>query len=126
MLKRFFQNNEILQSVQDGITDRTTSPVYGAFILSWLFFHWKFVYTAIFISEEKIWEFTNGQLKSDYLSQTFFNFSNPWFYILWILPFVFTWLFIWKFPKWISIPAFLRSQKYNTQKLEIKLEEEKK
>ncbi len=124
MLKKFLQNNEILKSLQDGVEEKVTSPIYGVFIISWLFFHWKFVYTAVFVSEEKIWVFSSGMLKNDYLSKTFFNFSDPWFYASWVLPIFFTWLFVWKFPKWISIPAFKKSQEYQAEKLEVKIETE--
>lgn len=122
MSNPLWENNEIIKSVKDNIEDKATSPVYGVFIISWLIFHWKFVYTAIFVSEEKIWMATGGTLKSDYLTQTFFNFSDISFYLLLALPFLFTWLFIWKFPKWISIPAFKKSQESDTEKLEIKLQ----
>lgn len=121
MFDKIFENNEIIKSVKDSIDDKATSPIYGVFIISWIIFHWKLVYTAIFIGEEKIWEATGGMLKSDYLAKTFFNFSNLEFYVLWAMPLLFTWLFIWKFPKWISIPAFEKSQEFDTEKLEIKL-----
>lgn len=122
MLNKIFENNEIVKSVKDSIEDKVTSPVYGVFIVSWLIVHWKFVYTAFFVSEEKIWEATEGMLKSDYLTQTFFNFSNFQFYLFFALPFLLTWLLIWKFPKWISIPAFRKSQEFEVEKSKIKLQ----
>ncbi len=118
---KILENNEIVKSTKDSMEDRATSPVYGVFIISWLVVHWKFVYTALFVSEEKIWEVTGGMLKSDYLTETFFNFLNFKFYLLFTLPFLFTWLLIWKFPEWVSIPAFKKSQEFEAEKSKIKL-----
>lgn len=119
---KILENNEIFKSTRDNMEDKVTSPVYGVFVISWLIVHWKFVYTALFVSEEKIWEATGGMLKSDYLTETFFNFSNFEFYLFFLLPFLFTWLLIWKFPKWVSIPAFRKSQEFEVEKSKIKLQ----
>ncbi len=121
MLDKILENNEIAKSLKNSIEDKATSPVYGVFIISWLIVHWKFVYTALFVSEEKIWEATGGMLKSDYLTETFFNFFNFKFYLFFLLPFLFTWLLIWKFPESISIPAFKKSQEFEAEKSKIKL-----
>ncbi|KKT74217.1 MAG: hypothetical protein UW71_C0031G0002 [Parcubacteria group bacterium GW2011_GWB1_44_7] len=116
--------NEILGSIHEAIKERFFSPFYGTFIISWLIFHWKFVYTAFFVSEEKIWE-SAGLLKNDYLSETFFDFSSLHFYISWILPFVLTYLIIWRFPKWISIPAFREDLDNITKKQKMLITAEK-
>jgi len=67
-----------------------------------------------------------GLLKSDYLAQTFFNFSDPLFYVLWALPFLITYLVIWQFPKWLSVPAFKKEVEYETEKRRIEIIEQRK
>jgi hypothetical protein len=118
-------SNEITDSIRDVTRKRLTSPVYGTFLISWLVFHWEFVFTALFVSEEKIWQ-VSGLLKNDYLVKTFFDLGNWYFYVSWILPFVFTWLIIWKFPKWISLPAFKKDEEYRLEKNRIRIIEQKK
>ncbi len=125
MLEEISKNNEIIGSFRDCLKNRVTSPIYGIFLISWAVFHWELIYTAFFVSEQKIWEATGGMLKNEYLKQSFFDFSNPSFYIFWVLPFVVTWLVIWKFPKWLSIPAFKKDQESGLEKKKIKLTLEK-
>ena len=118
-------NNEITDSLEEIVKKRLTSPIYGVFLISWIIFHWEFIFTMFFVSEEKIWQ-TVGLLKNDYLSRTFFDFSDWYFYISWILPFIITWLVIWKFPKWISIPAFKKGEEDKTEKRIIEIIEQRK
>lgn len=118
-------NNEILDSFNGVIKKRLTTPIYGTFLLSWIIFHWKFIFSLFFVSEDKIWQAT-GLLKNDYLSKEFFNFSDWYFYVSWIMPIILTWLIIWKFPKWISIPAFKKAEEEKTEKIIIKINEQKK
>ncbi len=110
---------EILSSIHNDFKERFSSPVYGVFIASWLAVNWEFVYTAFFVSEDKIWESTQGLLKNEYLVNTFFNYSSYTFYIHALLPVVLTWLFIWHFPKYISIPAFREAEQNRNLKIEI-------
>ena len=117
--------NEIIDSFGGILKKRLTSPIYGVFLLSWLVFHWKFVFTMFFVSEERIWDVT-GLLKSDYLAKTFFNFSDLWFYFLWVLPFLTTYLVIWEFPQWISLPAFKKEVEYEAKKRKIEIIEQRK
>lgn len=77
------------------------------------------------MSEDKIWQST-GLLKNDYLIKEFFNFSNWYFYLSWILPFILTWLIIWRFPRWISLPAFKKEEEYRLEKSRIRITEQKK
>ncbi|HCC05293.1 TPA: hypothetical protein DEP58_03230 [Patescibacteria group bacterium] len=120
MFERLIDNNEIIKSLKESLEDRTTSPIYGVFIISWMVVHWKFLYTALFVSEDKIWQ-TEMLLKSDYLSLTFFDFNSLDFYILLILPFFLTWILIWKIPQWVSIKAYEEAQINERKKNEIKL-----
>lgn len=118
-------NNEITDSFRDIMKKRLTSPIYGIFLISWIIFHWNFIFTIFFVSEDKIWNAT-GLLKNEYLEKTYFDFMNFKFYILWILPFIITYFIIWWFPKWISIPAFKKDEEYKTQKRIIEIIEKKK
>ncbi len=75
MLEEISKNNEIIGSFRDCLKNRVTSPIYGIFLISWAVFHWELIYTAFFVSEQKIWEATGGMLKDEYLKQSFFDFS---------------------------------------------------
>mgnify|MGYP001614772465 FL=1 len=45
--------------------------------------------------------------------------------MLWLLPIVLTYLIIWIFPKWISIPAFKKDVEYKTEKRRIEITAQK-
>ena len=55
--------------------------------------------------------------------QEFFNFKDPFFYILWSIPFILTYLVIWKFPKWFLLSGYTEEEKYKTDKSLVKLKE---
>lgn len=118
-------DNEIINSFNGVLKKRLTTPIYGTFLVSWLILHWEFIFVIFFVSEDKIWQST-GLLKNDYLIREFFNFSNWHFYLSWILPFILTWLVIWKFPGWISLPAFRKEEEYRLAKSRIRIAEQKK
>lgn len=118
-------DNEIIDSLENVFKKRLTSPIYGTFLISWLIFHWEFVFTVLFVSEDKIWQ-SMGLLKNEYLVKNFFNFFDWYLYLSWILPFILTWLIIWKFPKWISLPAFKKDEEYRLEKTKIRITEQKK
>ncbi len=117
-------NNEVVDSAKEAIRNRMVSPLYGTFIVSWLIFHWQFVYTAFFVSQDKIFQAT-GLLKNEYLQAVYFDFTDFIFYLLWILPVALTYLIIWHFPKWISIPAFKRDLEYRTTKKKLEIASQK-
>lgn len=118
-------NNELSDSISDILKKRLTSPVYGVFLISWIAFHWNFLFTMFFVSEEKIWESTK-LLKNDYLINKFCNLNDWFFYFSWVMPFLMTYLVIWHFPKWISLPAYKKEEEYKTEKRKIKIRELKK
>ena len=68
-------DNEIVNSLKDTLNKRINSSVYGTFSLYWLVFHWNFIFTIFFVSEDKIWESTH-LLKNDYLLKVFFNYYD--------------------------------------------------
>lgn len=118
-------SNEIMDSFVKNLGKRLTTPIYGTFLVSWSVFHWKFFVILLFVSEDKIWQKT-GLLKQDYLYSVLCNYRDPYFYISWILPFVVTWLVIWKFSKWISLPAFKKEEEYRAEKKIIRIKEQKR
>src|SRR3989344_2658128 len=118
-------NSEITDSFKNSIKKRLTSSVYGTFIIYWLIFHWNFIFTIFFVSEDKIWD-SMGLLKNDYLIKNFFDYSNLSFYSLWIIPIILTYLTIWIFPKYVIIPAFKKEEEYETEKILFRLSEQRK
>ena len=111
---------EWLDSITEVVRNRATNSLYGTFVISWAVFHWKFIISLLFLSEEKIWDVT-GLLKTDYLSKLLFNSSDWYFYVSWIAPFLLTWIIIWKLPQWILVKAYKETEKYETEKQLIKI-----
>jgi len=119
------ETNEIIGSVNGALKKRFHTPLYGTFTLAWMVFHWDFLYTAVFVNQDLIYRKT-GLLKNEYLHHEFFNYSSFSFYLLWILPFIATWLVIWVLPKYLLLPAFRKDQKYRTDQKLITISEERK
>ncbi|TXH00936.1 MAG: hypothetical protein E6P95_02780 [Candidatus Moraniibacteriota bacterium] len=46
--------NELSKSFFGAVKERTTSPFYGVFIVSWLIWNWKVLFTIIFVSEDRL------------------------------------------------------------------------
>lgn len=46
--------NELINSYQQFIKDRLSTPFFGNFIFVWFVFNWEIVYTTIFLSEDSI------------------------------------------------------------------------
>ncbi|MEI7810766.1 MAG: hypothetical protein WCI41_04435 [bacterium] len=83
------------------------------------------IFTIFFMSEDIIWNNTH-LLKNDYLSQNFFQYNSFLFWLWWVLPLMLTYLTIWKFSKWIIIPAYKKELETETSKTLIRISEEKK
>lgn len=65
---------DLKKSITDIIFERTTSPLYGTLILSWLVWNWKILYLTLFISQDKI-----NITKIEYIE----NNCNDINYLLW-------------------------------------------
>jgi hypothetical protein len=113
-------NNSLADSFKTSLKTKYESSIYGIFITYWLIFHWNFVFTLFFVNENNILNST-GLLKNDYLVSKFFNINDIWFYVLFISPIILTYLTIWKFPKYITIPSFKREQEDDYEKIIFKL-----
>jgi ABC-type multidrug transport system fused ATPase/permease subunit len=119
--------NEIFDFVREKINDIFDSSVYGTFIVYWFIFHWKFIITIFFVSEEQIEKIKYGVLKTDYLAQLLWDVQHPFLSALvFILPIFFTFLSIWVFPKLFVFRAYERQKLNNREKGRIDNEINKK
>lgn len=116
---------EVASSIKERLISNLSNPLYGTFIISWSIFHWNFLYSLFFLSEDKIWE-SQKILKNDYLISRYFDFSDPYFYISWILPFVVTYIVIWRLPNWLFLRAYEENSSYETGKVLIQLSQKTK
>ncbi|MCI5050717.1 MAG: hypothetical protein MRY57_00195 [Candidatus Pacebacteria bacterium] len=109
--------------------DRVTHPFYKTYAVTWFVVNWKIVYSLFFTSEEYIYLKYND-LRHEYFFKEFFNlniFENYYFWVfVIILPILFTWLIIWKFPDWIFIKATIKNEKFRVDKKIARIEEEKR
>lgn len=115
---------EILNSVTKTVKNRLTNSLYGTFFVSWLIFHWNFVFTIFFVDQDIVWK-SKMLFKNDYLLQEFFNTNNLYFWISWLAPFLVTYLAIWILPKYILLPAFIEEQDYEFIKKKYEIEKQK-
>mgnify|MGYP000673679817 CR=1 FL=1 len=99
----------IRKSLSAILYERTTSPLYGALIVSWLLWNWKIIYLTFFISENKI----HGD-KISYITK---NFSD--IHLLITYPLIST-LFILTLIPFLSNAAFLLNLKFEKWKKDKK------
>lgn len=117
-----FGRNEITDSVDGTLENRMHTPLYGTFILSWVFFHWQLIYTAFFVDQGFIYS-KHHMLRNEYLRVEFFNYRAWLFWVWWVAPFILTWLIIWVFPRFIALPAFRKEEESKNKKKAIALQE---
>lgn len=66
-----------------------------------------------------------GLLKNEYLLERYFDLSNFYFWMSWfLLPIIFTYLIIWKLPKWVVLPAYTENEHNEADKKIIKISEQ--
>lgn len=107
---------EIKKSFKSILYERTTSPFYGTFIISWLIWNWKIIYVTLFVSEKII--------KTDKLSYIINNhLIDKLNLILW--PIISTIVLLTVFP-FISNGAYWLKLKFDKWKKEKKNELELK
>lgn len=96
--------DDLKKSFDQIIYERTTSPFYGSFTISWCLWNWKIIYLTFFISQDKI-----DSNKIDYIITNFSAFENIFvfpllssLFIITLVPFITNgayWLSL-KFNKW--------------------------
>jgi len=81
---------ELRKSINAILSERLSSPFYGALIISWIIWNWKTIYLTLFVSESKI----NGT-KIDFIIENYSSSKNLIIYpilstlvILLIIPFI--------------------------------------
>ncbi len=116
---------EMVNSIAETISSRLTNSLYGTFFVSWMIFHWAFVFSVFALSDNKIFELT-GRLKNDYLWMKYFSVHDWYFWFSWIMPFVLTWLIIWKLPKWVLIGAYKQTESYEAEKNIIRISQQRR
>ena len=96
--------DDLKKSFDQIIYERTTSPFYGSFIVSWSLWNWKIIYLTFFVSQDKI-----DSNKIDYIVNNFSDAKNiivfpllSSLFIITLIPFITNgayWLSL-KFNKW--------------------------
>lgn len=107
---------DIQKSIKAVLYERTTSPFFGTFILSWLIWNWKIIYITLFVSEKTI-----KTDKLDYLIKN--HFMDEWNLI--IFPSISTIILLTIFP-FINNGAFWLKLKFDKWKKDMKNEIELK
>jgi K+ transporter len=116
---------EIIDSVTEAMKNRLTNSLYGTFFLSWIIFHWNFIFSMIALDDNKVFQST-GLLKNEYLIARYFNVHDWHFWILLVAPFILTYIIIWKLPKWILLRAYNKNEEYEIEKQIIKISQAKR
>lgn len=101
--------DDIKKSVNSILYERTTSPLYGTFIVSWIIWNWKIVYLTLFISAEKL-----NINKIDYILS---NFWDPHYLITY--PLISTIIFLTVVP-FMSNAAYWLALRFNKWKKDQK------
>ncbi|MDO8265548.1 MAG: hypothetical protein Q7T41_01240 [Candidatus Saccharibacteria bacterium] len=117
--------SDLSDSVAEVIKKRTASTVYGTYLFFWAAFHWQGIYTTVFTSQEFIFTKYN-MLKNEYVSQYFFGWHGRPTIVGYLVPLIFTALFIWPLPKMLLIHIYRHEQRHKVDKRRVKIEEEQK
>ena len=118
--------HEAVESLNEALKERSISPFYGYFVISWLLINWNYVYTALLVDQNLIFDQT-GLLKDDYLLQNVLPAYHSWNWLVdfIITPFAVTFLVFWVMP--FITKVFYRQHLININRFErIKLEAIKK
>lgn len=67
--------DELKKSISAILYERTTSPLFGSFVVSWSVWNWKILYLTVFISEDRL-----PTHKIDYILQNYWN----WVHLFWL------------------------------------------
>lgn len=115
---------DFLDSLAEHFSHRVKSQLYGTFGFWWIVIHWQFFYSLIFLDQNLILKKT-GLLKDTYLRRTYFDYSNFFFWVRSVLPFLLTYLTIWWFSRLLLI-AYRKEKNDEYDRNLIKIEVEQK
>lgn len=107
---------------------RANSTVLVAYSVFWAILHWEGLVALLFTDQNLIME-QYGLLKNEYLAQNFFGFRmQDSFYgwaseiIMFLLPFILAYLYVWWLPKLVINPCYRKETKYKIERRIIKME----
>ena len=92
--------HEVTEAIREALEDRVTSPFYGYFIISWLLVNWNYIYAALFVNAQYVFEKT-GLLRNEYLFQEVLPahlVSTTYWLDFLVIPFIFTCAAFWLMP----------------------------
>lgn len=115
----------MFDSIAETLKNRLTNSLYGTFFISWVIFHWNFIFSVFALDDSKVL-LMSGLLKNDYLWQRYFSVHDWYFWFSWVMPFFLTYIIIWKLPKWVLVDAYTRTEDYETEKKVIKIANQKR
>ncbi len=87
--------NDIKKSIKATLYERTASPFYGAFIISWVVWNWKIIYLTLFVSEKILQQSKLECIDSHYQNYRkllFFPLLSALFFTL-NMPYMTNWIF---------------------------------
>jgi hypothetical protein len=117
--------NEIGNSIAEAIKKRATSVTTITYFVFWCAYHWQGIYTTLFTSEDLIYGKYN-LLKNEYVNTFFFGWHGWQTLYGYILPLIWTLVFIWLLPPKFLIHAYRQEQRHKVDKRRVKYEEESK
>lgn len=98
----------------------------------WAIIHWKGLVALFFVDQELIMK-KYGLLKNEYIAQEFFGFHAQtiswelcYEVIIFFLPFILAYLYVWWLPKFITNPSYKKETEYKIKRRIIKLDADRK
>lgn len=117
----------LYEIINEYLAGRVKTRVYGIFILWLSIFHAHIIFTALFVSQELIFE-KYQMLKGEYIMHHYFNFSDSrfWIYELIVIAVsvALTWLMIWVLPSTLIKNAYDQESTDEYARRETKLKKE--
>ncbi|MDD3283349.1 MAG: hypothetical protein PHY41_07745 [Candidatus Cloacimonetes bacterium] len=109
--------NDFFTALADAMKKRTRNIVIGTYGVFWLFYHWQVIYVTFFASEQRVFD-KFGLLKNEYVNKYFLgiNFTDPSFYLGYIVPAILTYIFIWVLPQKLFILGYKADQAHKIAK----------
>ncbi|MBR3143734.1 hypothetical protein IKF12_00825 [Candidatus Saccharibacteria bacterium] len=110
----------MVKEVLEFLNKKSYSTVIVVFAVFWVLCHSQGFAAMLFTDQDLIFQ-KLGLLKNEYLQKYFFgNVCDYDFWIRALLPFILTWLYVWKIPKWIINRAYEKQINYKVDRDLIK------